>query len=203
MKTSKAARDFLRYVRKTCKDNGVNVKIGRGRLVKMEPFNFKVAGYFDEDARLLHCGVGLNESEFLSTLVHEFAHVLQWIDGDSTYKNCDHEKYGSVQNAVCQWIKDEVSVKNKHLILYTKKMIACELNAERRAVKLIKQFDLPIDIKRYSEHASATLYTYWMTLKTKKWDFKIGARQRAASGHSLRRSFNSLPKNVETSFLEA
>jgi hypothetical protein len=203
MKTSKAVKDFLKYVRKTCKENGVKVKIGRGRLVKMTPFNFKVAGYFDEDEKLLHCGIGLNESDFLSTLVHEFAHVLQWIDGDYAYKNCGHEKYGSVQNVVCQWIKDEVDVKNKDLISYTKKMIACELNAERRAVKLIKEYGLPIDIKRYSEHASATLYTYWMTLKTKKWDFKIGAKQRAASGGSLRRSFNSLPKKVETSFLEA
>jgi hypothetical protein len=203
MKTSKASKDFLKYVRKICKDNGVTLKFGKGRLVKMQPFNFKVAGYFDEEEKLLHCGRGLNESDFLSTLVHEFAHVLQWIDGDTTYKNCDHEKYGSVQNLVCQWIKDEVSIRDRELINYTKKMIACELNAERRAVKLIKKFDLPIDIKRYSEHASATLYTYWMTLKTKKWDFKIGAKQRAASGHSLRRSFNSLPKKVETSFLEA
>ena len=169
----------------------------------MNPYNLKVAGYFDEDLKVLHCGQGSNEIEFLSTLVHEFAHVLQWIENDKTYKECDHYKHGSVQNAVCMWLKNEINIKKNQLEAYTKKTIACELNAERRAVKLIKRFDLPIDLKRYSEHAAATLFTYWMTAKTKKWDFKIGSKQRAAAGSSLRRSFNSIPKSVETTFLSA
>ena len=82
-------------------------------------------------------------------------------------------------------------------------MIACELNAERRAVKMIKQFNLPIDLDRYSKNASAVLYSYWLTIKKKKWDFRIGPKQMEASGSSLRRSFRSLPKNVERSFCQA
>lgn len=201
MANSNSVSVFLEYVKRVCEENNIQLKIGRGKLVRMRPYNFKVAGYFDEDSRLLHCGKGSNETEFLSTLVHEFAHVLQWIEKDVHYKKCDHQKHGSVQNAVCMWVNNEINISQKKLESYTQKVIACELNAERRALKIIKEFDLPIDTKKYCEHASATLYTYWLTLKTKKWDFIIGPKQRAASGSSLRRSFKSLPKNVETSFL--
>ena len=203
MPTSSASKIFLKFVRDTCKKNGVKVRIGRGKTVNMKPFGFMVSGYFDEEERILCCARGNSESSFMATLVHEFAHVLQWIEDDETYKFCNHRKYGSVQSAVCMWLNNEITIKNRWLIDYTLKMIACELNAERRAVKMIKQFNLPIDLDRYSKNASAVLYSYWLTIKKKKWDFRIGPKQMEASGSSLRRSFRSLPKNVERSFCQA
>jgi hypothetical protein len=203
MPTHQIPGDFLDFVKETCARNGIKLKIGRGKSVVMKPFGFRVLGYFDEGGSILACASGGSAQDFLSTLVHEFAHVLQWIEGDKTYKFCDHRKYGSVQNAVCMWINNEITLNNKILIRYTQKMIDCELNAERRAVKLIKEFNLPIDLDIYKSKASAVLYSYWVSIKTKKWDTKIGKKQMAASGRSLKRSFRSLPKNVERSFIGA
>lgn len=202
MPASNSSKIFLKFVRETCRKNGVKLKIGRGKSVNMKPFGFMVSGYFDEEERVLCCASGGSESKFMATLVHEFAHVLQWIENDSSYKFCNHRKYGSVQSAVCMWINNEITIRDKYLVSYTEKLIACELNAERRAVKMIKQFNLPIDLERYSKNASAVLYSYWLTIKKKQWDFKIGQKQMDASGSSLRRSFKSIPKSVERSFSE-
>jgi hypothetical protein len=203
MLSSRSAKRFLKHVRQTCKKHGVSFKIGRGKLIRMRPYGFMVAGYFDEDEKVLVCSKGTSQESFLSILVHEFAHLLQWIENEKTYCLCGHVKYGNVQNAICMWISNELTIKDSLVRSYTKKMIACELNAERRAVKLIKQFNLPINLDEYSSSASAGLFTHLMTAKTKQWDFKIGIKQKMASGTSLRRSFKTLPKSVETTFSEA
>ncbi len=203
MKASKATQSFLKHVREICRQYKIKFKVGNGRTVIMKPFGFKALGYFDEYEKILHCAKGRSEEAFLSVLVHEFAHLLQWIEKDNLYTSCNHPKYGSVQNAVCMWVNNELNIRDRELQSYTEKMIDCELNAERRALKLIKQFELPVNIERYSKVASATLFSYWMTKKQRKWDFKITARQMDASGGSLRRSFKSLPKKVESSFTDA
>jgi hypothetical protein len=203
MVRSKSATRFLKHVRKTCKKYGITFKIGQGKTIIMKPFTFKVLGYFDEDNKILACAKGRSEEEFLSILVHEFAHALQWIEKDIRYTDCSHRKYGSVQNAVCLWVQDKLEIRDKELKNYIQKTIACELDAERRSIKIIKTYGLPIDLNRYCSNASATLFSYWVTIKTKQWDVKIGPKQMKASGSSLRRSFKSLPKTVETSFINA
>lgn len=200
MVTSKGGKRFLRHVRHTCVKYGVLFRIGNGKTVIIKPFGFRALGYFDEYERILVCAKGSSEESFLSVVVHEFCHVLQWIEKEKKYTSCNHQKYGSVQNAVCMWINNELILNDNKIRKYTQLTIDCELDAERRALRLIKLFDLPIDVNRYSSQASATLFSYWLTAKTKQWDFKIGCRQREASGPSLRRLFKSIPSKVEISF---
>ena len=52
---------------------------------------------------------------------------------------------------------------------YIRELRNCELDCEKRAVKLMKEYNLPIDIKKYIKQANAYVYFYNTMIDTRKW----------------------------------
>jgi hypothetical protein len=88
--------------------------------------------------------------------------------------------------------------------IYTRKTIMCELNCERRTIKTIKDFNLPIDINQYKKEAAAILYKYLLLCKTGKWYGASIEKNKIVLSKikpSLKGRFNKVPADIEKSII--
>ena len=100
---------------------------------------------------------------FLQTLVHEYGHFLQYINQVEVYKKSD--KAGVI---IENWFNgkdyDKKTLKRAFLLVR-----AMERDCEKRALKIIDEFDLKIDKKLYAKRANCYIYTHFLMEKTRKY----------------------------------
>lgn len=155
---NKKAKDFIKYVKSECKKHGIKCDLRKTKYVKLSG-NIKCSGYFDEDEPALVCS--MNRPDSLEILAHEFGHFTQWKDNIDVWK-----KSMVSMPLVDEWLEGkEVPNIKKHLATCRN----LELDNEKRAVKIIKKFDLDIDIDRYIKKANAYVLFYNRLLATRKW----------------------------------
>ena len=117
------------------------------------------SGYFDEiEKKLVVAG---KKNIWLGVLVHEYAHLTQWVDGCKEWiEGCEGLP------KVDEWLAGKrVHNIQKHLA----RSRDLELDNEKRSVKLIKKYKLPIDIKSYVQRANAYVQFYNWMFYTRKW----------------------------------
>ena len=155
---NKKTKDFIKYVKSECKKYGVKCDLRNTKYVKLSG-NIKCSGYFDEDAPVLVCS--MNRLDSIEILAHEFCHLTQWVEQIDLWKACTISL-----PLVDEWLtgKDVPNIK-KHLAVSRE----LELDNEKRAVKLIKKFDLGIDVDHYIRKANAYVFFYNRLLATRKW----------------------------------
>jgi hypothetical protein len=193
---NKKAKDFIKYVKSECKKHGIKCDLRRTKYVRLSG-NIKCSGYFDEDEPALVCS--MNRPDSLEILVHEFGHFTQWLEQIDLWKKCMVS-----MPLVDEWLggKDIPNIK-KHL--GTSRDL--ELDNEKRAVKLIKKFDLDIDIERYIKKANAYVMFYNRMLATRKWatpnnsPYKNKRLIEAMPAH-FRMNYKTIPKRLEKIFIE-
>lgn len=159
--------EFIRHIKFESRRYGITLNISNDDVLRLDNGDI-VSGYFRDKPHLeLAIAIGLGRRHWLSTLVHEFSHFEQWRDYDPTYI----VRYNKTtpDTIIQKWLggKDynERTI-NKCIDLVKK----CELNCERRAVKNIKKYNLPIDIKEYSKQASAYIHSYNYLKLTRRWN---------------------------------
>ncbi len=193
---NKKAKDFIKHVKSECKKYGIKCDLRRTKYVRLSG-NIKCSGYFDEDEPALVCS--MNRPDSLEILAHEFGHLTQWIEQIDLWKKCMKS-----MPLVDDWLsgKDVPNIK-KHLAASRD----LELDNEKRAVKIIKKFELDIDIQRYIKKANAYVLFYNYMLATRKWGtpnnspYKNKRLIEAMPGH-FRMNYNSIPKRIEKIFIE-
>lgn len=149
---------FVAHVKSECKKHNIRLQLRKAAYLKFNGSS-TCSGYFDSGERLL--AVATNRVDWLSILVHEYAHLTQWVD------NCEAWRLGS--NSLTKafgWLEgDDVRNYRFHL----GRVRDLELDNEKRSVKLIKKWQLPIDVKEYTQKANAyVLYYNWMCY-TRRW----------------------------------
>jgi len=151
---------FLNHVKKECEAYEVQLCIRKGKYVVLNKKN-QCSGYFDPEEGKERLVVASNRKDFLSILVHEYAHLTQWADNCYEWYN-----YGESYNLVDEWLGGEdVHNIGRHL----KRAMLIELDNEKRSVALIKKFKLPIDIDDYIRKANSYMF-FWLYLKyTRSW----------------------------------
>lgn len=91
-------------------------------------------------------------SDNFGIFVHEFSHFLQWKAQTELWKN--GEKASILFD---RWINQKAhSFSKKHL----KDIQLLELDCDRRALKLIKKYDLPIDVDDYIKQSNSYVLSY-------------------------------------------
>lgn len=127
--------------------------------------NVKCVGYFDSAASpaVLASTVGYgDESHWLSILVHETCHMDQYLEDPILWKEYDR----------CIDIDDWLSGKREskfdveHAIDKTQKL---ELDCERRAVRKLKKFNLPIDTDEYIQKANSYVFFHQYLKTSRTW----------------------------------
>ena len=151
-------QQFIRFVRSECKTYGVKLSLKKRKYLVLSG-SMRCSGYFDDYNKEL--AVAMEHPEGLSTLVHEFAHLTQWVD------NCEAwRKLGDSLNKLHDWLEGKEVKGIKKALARARDL---ELDNEKRAVKLIKEWNLPIDTKRYTQKANAYVQFYnWMYF-TRRW----------------------------------
>lgn len=152
--------EFINFVKDQCKKYGIKPDFRKVKYLRMSD-NIKCSGYFDyENQRLV---VALEHKDWLETLIHEYAHFTQWLEGCPEWTENIEGIY-----KVDQWIGG----KNiKDVQTYIGMARDLELDNEKRSVQIIKDWGLDefIDVDEYIQKANAYVMFYNWLGKTRRW----------------------------------
>ena len=157
MRTS-AEKKFIKIVREKCKEN--NVKLLLKNTVKLKlGKNSYCGGYFEDLGEKAVLSCAMKNPLALSILVHEFSHMEQWIDNV-------FQETGEYCSNLERWLNGE-EINNIYNQIDRVKLM--ELDCERRAVKNIKKYNLPLNIQRYTQLANVYIFFYNYLKESRKW----------------------------------
>lgn len=138
---------------------GVAVLMDPGKEVDCD--GLKTSGWFDGDDKRLVCATKQPLEVWLGTLIHEYCHLTQWVEQTElwrvNYKTCDR---------VREWL-DGKSVPN--IGQYVVAMREMEAECERRAIRMMRELDAPLDVERYARGANAYIHFHNIMLEKRKW----------------------------------
>jgi hypothetical protein len=159
MALNKNVTAFINHVKGHCKEVGIKYDVRPVKYLVLSG-NIRCSGYFcEETMKLVVAG---KSKDWLGILVHEYAHLTQWQDkstniwktGSTGVTNLDDwlggKKIRSVKKAI-EWSRD------------------LELDNEKRSVKLIKKWKLPVDLNDYIKKANAYIQFYNYMRYSKRW----------------------------------
>ena len=150
---------FVRHVKNHLAQYGMRLVIGRGRSLNCG--GYRCEGYFNDKEKIIK--IAKFATNFLETLVHEYSHFLQYINNSKIFHKSDKAII-----MVDSWFAGkeypEEQLKRSFFIIR-----AMERDCEKRAVKLIDQFNLKIDKKLYVKRAHCYIYSHFMMEKTRKY----------------------------------
>jgi hypothetical protein len=193
---NKKVENFIQHVKDECKKEGVKCDLRNTRHVKISD-NIKASGYFDESVPTLVCS--MNRPDAIEILVHEYGHLTQWVDDTPLWKSVE----------ISMPILDDWLAGTEHPDI-AKHIGNCrdlELDNEKRAVNIIKKFELPIDIPRYRKKANSYVMFYNYMLISRRWCTPKNSpysNKRVIEAMPDRFSMNyaKLPKKIEKIFTE-
>lgn len=168
LKTYNRAIDkFLNDLDYICQENAVQIIFTNKNYVKLN--GLKSAGYFNDKKRILACALKTNNTEWLSTLVHESCHLDQWREKTelwSKYANHPLDEEDWLDN----WIKGHKELYDDQLeevIILTKTM---EWECELKTVEKIKRYNLKtINLDIYFRQAILYIMAHDYVKKYRKW----------------------------------
>ena len=160
---------FIKFVRHECRRYGVKFMLRRVDGLKGEEEEHSCGGYFNDDPPELAVATRILYTDFLSSLVHEYCHMIQWAE-KSPYFIHGYRGLDS-WDIMERWIDGEDFKKTT-----VKKCIDnvrdCELVCERRAVKILKEFKIPINTETYCQRAGAYIYFHNFIKLSRRWEYK-------------------------------
>ncbi len=132
----------------------------------------KTSGFYSDFDKIIRCYIDQSNFMWLGTLAHEFAHATQahkqtkeWIDFNEL-----------------ELTTEDILINRKlpaSLQHFRRVIIALEWDAEKKAINLIKKFNLPIDINKYIQEANLVLIKYVFLTHKRTWpNFKNGYQDR-------------------------
>lgn len=156
---SKANEILIDVIRK-CGRLGVSVLVSDDKQVDCD--GVWTSGWFDAEGQpKLAIAVGVDEYHWLGVLLHEYGHVQQWVEQSDLWRAVDAHT-----TTMHDWL-DGKSCKNIAKVMAETQ--ALEADAERRAVRLIKEYGADIDLDKYCRQANAYLHFHNVLLETRKW----------------------------------
>lgn len=156
---------FLKFVKDSCKLSKINLVLSSDRQVKTD--GIKCNGYFDPIEKVLTVATGQSFDDWFKVLVHEFSHMRQWIEQCKEWT--ESEKDGDAHNLIDLWLNKNVELSDKNRDKFVNRARDLELDCEKRALKWIRSFKLPINEKNYVKRANAYVYFYTHMKETRKW----------------------------------
>lgn len=159
MQLSTQEQEFLDHVKKQCKVHKIKLDLRKKSGHLRLPGNIKCSGYFDSHNKQLV--VAAKRDDFIEILAHEYCHLTQWAEKCSEWISCE-----STVDHIERWLSGE---RVKDVRSHIRNMRNLELDNEKRVIKMIQEFDLPIDAKRYVKKANGYVYFYTWMMKTRRW----------------------------------
>lgn len=159
---------FIRRVYRDMRDHKVIVdKVNASYIVDNNGNSY--GGGFSDTPLRIELSMKVSQRDFLSILVHEYSHFLQWKQKSPFW----FTKYRGLSPWVVleRWLGGR-EYKDTTIIECIERVRKCELDCDRIAVGLIKEYDLPINIYDYCRSASAYQYFYHYVRITRQWEYE-------------------------------
>ena len=156
---------FISHVKKECRKNGIRLLLSKKDILRDGIHTY--GGYFDEEKIAISSG---SESWVISTLVHEYCHMRQWIDKAPEYTNINIRGGNNSILIMNNWIEG-TEYKKSTIHTAMSRNRDCELDCERRTVEAIREFKLHIDINNYIQVANSYILAYNYVKLVRTWNF--------------------------------
>lgn len=139
---------------------GVAVLVSPNATVNND--GMKCGGYFTDggDQPSLAVAWGRDDQQRLGLLLHEYSHMTQWAEGAPIW-DADQKT-----SAWGDWLKGK-PLKNAKAIIATSRDL--EADCERRAIRLAKELEAPIDLEKYARSANAYVHFYNVMAEKRCW----------------------------------
>lgn len=121
---------------------------------------FTCSGYFDSGTKRLV--VSTSRDDWALILAHEYGHMQQWKTGLFEQDDGAFEKFEN-------WLQHKDELDGKELTRCIRFIQQCELDAEKRAVGLIRKYKLTEDISLYRQKANAYVLFYEVVRRHRRW----------------------------------
>lgn len=167
----KLAKHLLPIIKKVCKSYNIKLYVGAGRSVRYG--GVRSNGFFVEGSGFGtgKLAVARKAKNWEYTLMHEFSHMLQWIDQCKAW--CDYEKAFAGGDVVDPCLKGE-QVDPKILSKQLRALLLLERDCEMRCAKILKFYRFSkTQIRRYIQAANAYTIFYLHIEKYHRW-YEIG-----------------------------
>jgi hypothetical protein len=158
---------IIKEIKRRCRSFGVKFVQKKGGNVALTE-GTRCAGYFDaynEDQPQLVIAKDLSNKYFLGVLLHEYSHVTQWAENCTVWQ--EDMAFGDIINT------DEWLGTGKKCTAKVRKAFALrrdlEADNERRTVRLIKEFNAPLDLPEYIRRANSYVHFYNTMPETNQW----------------------------------
>lgn len=187
-------RDFLSHVKRECRRYGIKLILSKHDRLVVD--NHTYGGYFDTKELFVSNGT---ETWIISTLVHEFSHMEQWIDNDPVFTHRLRGGYESY-DIMDKWLDG-----NTYKSITVKSAVGlsrdCELNCDRRAIENIKKYKLNLNIEKYCQESNAYILMYNFAKKIRQWEFKKSPLDDRIVNHMptdlVSLNYDTLPREYE------
>lgn len=163
---NKNLKDFIELVKSELKKyQGKLLLIPSGKIKSLED------GEFSEAEMIIKCFVDLSSNYWVGVLAHEYCHFLQCTSNSKVWNDFQDsvfsiKKYESIFNK-----KSSINKSKRKKV--AKSIIKLELDCDKKAIKIIKKYSLPVDLKEYIVKANVILYKYLYWAEHGVWpDFK-------------------------------
>jgi hypothetical protein len=151
---------FIKFVKDECEKHSIKCVLEKTKFISCSD-EIKCGGYFDEGKRELVVAMGRLDS--IELFVHEYSHMTQYLEGLELWNKCmDLESHDKMD----RWLAGEYFDDIDYHIDNCRDL---ELDNEKRAVKLIKKFNLEIDIDKYIKKSNAYIQFYNYMKLSRKW----------------------------------
>ncbi len=179
----KRIREFIKYVRKVCNKHDIELYIGRGSRIE---YPLIIDGEFTRGSKkALGMGCFIEDDEtgyaklmvatkrprwqWISTLAHELCHVCQWLECEPTYYGTKKMPGVDASCFLDEWLIFETEFSKRTIKRAAQLTVDCELDNEKRTVRMIKKFKLPVDEKRYIQSANSYLFFHQVMFENRTW----------------------------------
>ena len=151
-------KEFIKHVKQECKKHNVKCILKNTKTVQLDGSS-RCSGYFDEESLV----VAMNRPDAMQILVHEYCHLTQWVDQCEIWV---HSTNYQSHDKLYRWLAGEDIKDIEQAIAICRDI---ELDNEKRSVKMIKKFNLDIDIDLYIKKANAYIQFYNYLLISRRW----------------------------------
>lgn len=160
----KEFKAFISNVKRSCKRNKIELMLSPSKTVVVtDTFSTDCSGYFDDQDKVLAVACGKPFEDWIEILIHEYAHMQQWLKDDRW------DKWTNACLDLWMWLDKEKIMNSSQLKVVLDNMIELERDCEIRALDIIKKYNLPINASNYKRKANLYLYSYRLMPILKKF----------------------------------
>ena len=116
---------------------------------------FRDSGEILNWKKMFTVGIDLPVEDWFPNFVHEYCHLQQTKEGLFCNKS-----WQETDKTYTEWALGKFKLSNKEAAIIGRRQRLTELDCEKRVIKEIKKYQLPININTYIQSANAYIYSY-------------------------------------------